>query len=86
MNSGAVSSAISKFVGLKEKLEQKADQDKDRVFTAKVIDSQMGKALGTTNTGTTNEKVDGTKFIEPKEDAVEEIRLTLYKSPVKEMF
>ena len=86
LNSDAVQEAISKYVNLKEELEQKAKQESDRTFTAKVIDSQMGEALGTTNTGVTNEKVDGTKFIEPKEDDFEQIRLTLQKSAVKEMF
>lgn len=30
---------IEKFVGLKEKLEKKADQKKESVFTSSIIDS-----------------------------------------------
>lgn len=86
VNSGAVQKAISKYISLKEELEKTAKQEKDRAFTAKVIDSQMGTALGTTNTGTTNEKTDGTKFIEPKEDEVEKFRMMVVNSPVLTMF
>ena len=86
MNSQAVDQTISKFLNLKEILEQSADQKKDRVFTSSIIDSQMGKKLGVTDTGITNEKIEGTKYIPPKEDQVEDINLVCKLSCVKKLF
>ena len=81
-----VDRVISQFVGLKEKLEQKADQKNDSVFTSKVIDSQMGKSLGVTDTGVENQKPEGTVYIAPKEDAVEDVNLVCKMSCVKKLF
>ena len=61
----AVQRIISQHVGLKEKLQKKADQSSDSTFTSSVIDATMGKKLGVTNTGTTNDKVEGTTFKAP---------------------
>ena len=60
---------------LKENLEQSTDQTKDRVFTSKIIDSTMGKKLGVSDTGIENHKIEGTTYIPPKENAVEDIVL-----------
>ena len=68
MNSTAIDQTISKFLNVKETLEQKANQKEDKVFTSKIIDSQMGKKLGVTDAGVTNEKKEGTTYIAPKED------------------
>ena len=46
----------------------------------------MGKKLGVTNTGTTNDKVEGTKPIAPKPDDVEKINLVCKLSCVKKLF
>ena len=46
----------------------------------------MGKKLGVTNTGTTNDKVEGTKTIAPKPDDVEKIKLVCKLSCVKKLF
>jgi hypothetical protein len=81
-----VQKVISQFVGLKEKLEKKADQKEDKVFTSSVIDSQMGKKLGVTNTGVENQKIEGTTYIAPKEDDVEKVKLVCKLSCVKKLF
>ena len=86
MNSDAVKQTISKYVKLKETLEKKADQKKDVVFTSKVIDATMGKKLGVTDTGITNEKKEGTKYIKPKEDDVEDFKLICKLSAIKSLF
>ena len=86
ISKAAVQDAISKFVDLKEKLEKKADQKSDRVFTSKVIDSQMGKKLGVTDTGVENQKIEGTTHIAPKEDDVEDVNLVCKMSCVKKLF
>ena len=46
----------------------------------------MGKKLGVTNTGTTNDKVEGTVPIAPKPDDVENINLVCKLSCVKKLF
>jgi len=51
MNSDAVANTISKFMNVKEVIEQDADQKKERIFTSKVIDSQMGRKLGVVSSG-----------------------------------
>ena len=56
MNEDSVGGTISQFVGVKESLQKGADQKKDGTFTSKVIDSQMGKKLGVTDTGVDNSK------------------------------
>ena len=86
VNAEAVQNAISKYMNLKEELEQDTNQKKDRVFTPKVIDSQMGKKLGVTDTGTTNEKVENTRFIEIKYDETEYTFLFEQMSEVKAVF
>lgn len=85
MNSQAVDQTISKFLNLKETLEQNADQKKDKVFTSSVIDSQMGKKLGITTTGLTTEKP-ASVYTAPKEDQVEDINLVCKLSCVKKLF
>ena len=86
MSPETVSQTISKFVNLKETLEQNADQTKDKVFTSKIIDSTMGKKLGVTDTGIENHKIEGTKYIPPKPDMVEYVILMEKLSPVKKLF
>lgn len=86
ISKASVQDAISKFIGLKEKLEKKADQKSDSVFTSKVIDSQMGKKLGVTDTGVENQKIEGTTYIAPKEDDVEDVNLVCKMSCVKKLF
>ena len=86
MNKDAVSSTISKFLNVKETIEQDADQNKEKIFTQKIIDSQMGKKLGVTDTGVENHMIEGTKYIPPKEDAVEKFNLQLKLSQVKQVF
>jgi hypothetical protein len=86
MNSEAVQNTISKFLNVKETIEQEADQNKEKIFTSKVIDSQMGKKLGVTDTGVENHKVEGTKYISPKEDNVENFNLVCKLSAVKQVF
>ena len=86
VSKSTVGKVISSFVGLKEKLEKKADQKKDKVFTSKVIDSQMGKKLGVTDTGVENQKIEGTTHIAPKEDDVENVVLVNKISCVKKLF
>lgn len=82
----AVQRIISQHVGLKEKLQKKADQSSDSTFTSSVIDATMGKKLGVTNTGTTNDKVEGTTFKAPDPDDVESINLVCKLSCVKKLF
>ena len=86
MTKAAVSETISTYVNLKEKIESTADQKKEKIFTSRVIDSQMGKKLGVTDTGVENHKIEGTKYIPPKEDAVEQYTLVNKLSCVKNLF
>lgn len=86
MNEAAVNTTISKFLNVKEKLEKKANQKEDKVFTAKVIDSTMGKKLGVTDTGIENHKIEGTKYIPPKTDKVEDYSIVDKLSQVKKLF
>ena len=86
MNKAAVADTISNYVNLKEAIESTADQNKEKIFTTKVIDSQMGKKLGVTDTGVENQKVEGTTYIAPKEDAVEDYSLVNKLSCVKSLF
>lgn len=46
----------------------------------------MGKKLGVTDTGVENQKTEGTKFIKPKEDVVENYTLISKLSCVKKLF
>ena len=39
MNKDAVASTISKFMNVKEVVEQDSDQNKEKIFTSKIIDS-----------------------------------------------
>ena len=66
-------------------MEQQADQKKERAFTSKVIDSQMGKRLGVSDTGVENHK-DGANYISPKTDDVESVNLCSNLSAVKKLF
>ena len=86
VSSETVRNTVSKVMEVKEKLEQKADQKKESLFTSKIIDATMGKKLGVTDTGTTNDKVEGTKPIAPKPDDVEKIKLVCKLSCVKKLF
>ena len=86
MNKDAVQETISKYVGLKEELEQKADQKQDKTFTSSIIDSQMGKKLGVVDTGIENNKIEGTTYKKPKEDDVENVTLKCKLSCVKTLF
>ena len=86
MNKEAVSQTISKYLNVKEQIESTADQKKEKIFTSKIIDSQMGKKLGVTDTGVENHKIEGTTYIAPKEDAVEQFTLVNKLSSVKSLF
>ena len=86
MSGTTVAQTISKFMNVKEVIEQEADQKKEKIFTSKIIDSQMGKGLGVTDTGIENHKTEGTTFNPPKEDAVEDYKLVCKLSCVKKMF
>ena len=86
MNGASVAKTISKFMNVKEVIEQDADQKKERIFTSKIIDSQMGKKLGVSDTGIENHKKEGTTYIAPKEDAVEDYNLVCKLSCVKKLF
>lgn len=86
MNKTEVAKTIEKFMNVKEVVEQDSDQTKEKIFTSKIIDSQMGKKLGVTDTGTENHKTEGTVFKAPKEDSVESYTLKNKLSPVKAMF
>lgn len=46
----------------------------------------MGKKLGVTDTGVENHKIEGTKYIAPKEDDVEQFNLVCKLSCVKNLF
>ena len=46
----------------------------------------MGKKLGVTDTGVENQKIEGTTYIAPKEDAVEQYNLVCKLSCVKSLF
>lgn len=86
MNSDAVAKTISKFMNVKEVVEQDADQNKEKIFTSKIIDSQMSKALGVTDSGIENNKVEGTTYIAPKQDDVEDFNIVCKLSCVKKLF
>lgn len=86
MNKEAVQQTISKYLNVKEQIESTADQKKEKIFTSKIIDSQMGKKLGVTDTGVENQKIEGTTYIAPKEDAVEQYNLVCKLSCVKNLF
>lgn len=86
MNKAAVDQTISKYLNLKEQIEATADQKKEKIFTSRIIDSQMGKKLGVTDTGVENQKIEGTKYIAPKEDDVEQFNLVCKLSCVKNLF
>ena len=86
MNKVAVEETISKYINLKEQIEATAKQKEEKIFTSRIIDSQMGKKLGVTDTGVENQKVEGTTYIAPKEDAVEQFNLICKLSCVKNLF
>ena len=86
MSKSTVADVISQYVNLKETIESSADQGMDKIFTSKVIDSQMGKKLGVTATGTENHEIEGTTYVPPKEDAVEQYNLVCKLSCVKNLF
>ena len=86
IDSSTVADTISKHVNLKEVIEQDSDQKKERIFTSKVIDSQMGEKLGVVNTGVENRKVEGTVYVAPRYDDVEDFRLVNKLSNVKKLF
>lgn len=73
-------------MNMKEVIEQDADQKKEKIFTSRIIDSQMGKKLGVSATGIENNKPEGTTYIAPKEDAVEDFNLVCRLSCVKKLF
>ncbi len=68
MNKAAVEQTISQYVNIKEQIEATAKQKEEKIFTSRIIDSQMGKKLGVTDTGVENQKIEGTTYIAPKED------------------
>ena len=86
MNKAAVEQTISQYINLKEQIESTAKQKEEKIFTSKIIDSQMGKQLGVTDTGVQNHKIEGTTYIPPKEDAVEQYNLVDKLSCVKKLF
>ena len=86
MNKVAVEETISKYINLKEQIEATAKQKEEKIFTSRIIDSQMGKKLGVTDTGVENQKVEGTTYIAPKEDDVEQFNLICKMSCVKNLF
>jgi hypothetical protein len=86
MNKAAVEQTISQYINLKEQIEATAKQKEEKIFTSKIIDSQMGKKLGVTDTGIENHKIEGTTYIPPKEDAVEQFNLVCKLSCVKSLF
>ena len=71
---------------MKEQIEATANQKEEKIFTSKIIDSQMGKKLGVTDTGVENQKIEGTKYIQPKPDMVEQYNLVGKLSCVKNLF
>ena len=54
MNQDAVQQTISQYINVKEQIEATANQKEEKIFTSRIIDSQMGKKLGVTNTGVEN--------------------------------
>lgn len=68
MNKASVEQTISQYINLKEQIEATAKQKEEKIFTSRIIDSQMGKKLGVTDTGVENQKIEGTTYIAPKED------------------
>ena len=46
----------------------------------------MGEKLGVANTGVENRKTEGTVYVAPRQDAVEEFRLVNKLSNVKKLF
>ena len=71
MNKASVEETISKYINVKEQIAATAKQKEEKIFTSRIIDSQMGKKLGVTDTGVENQKIEGTTYIPPKEDKVE---------------
>lgn len=86
MNQDAVQQTISQYINVKEQIEATANQKEEKIFTSRIIDSQMGQKLGVTNTGVENQKVEGTTYIAPKPDAVEQYNLICKLSCVKNLF
>ena len=86
MGADSVANTISKFMNVKEVIEQNADQKKEKIFTSKIIDSQMGKGLGVEDTGTENHEIKGTDYKAPDPDDVEKVKLTCKLSCVKKLF
>lgn len=54
MNKDAVQQTISQYINVKEQIEATANQKEEKIFTSRIIDSQMGKKLGVTDTGVEN--------------------------------
>ena len=54
MNQDAVQQTISQYINVKEQIEATANQKEEKIFTSRIIDSQMGKKLGVTDTGVEN--------------------------------
>lgn len=54
MNQDAVQQTISQYINVKEQIEATANQKGEKIFTSRIIDSQMGQKLGVTNTGVEN--------------------------------
>ena len=54
MNQDAVQQTISQYINVKEQIESTANQKEEKIFTSRIIDSQMGKKLGVTDTGVEN--------------------------------
>ena len=54
MNKDAVQQTISQYINVKEQIESTANQKEEKIFTSRIIDSQMGKKLGVTDTGVEN--------------------------------
>ena len=54
MNQDAVQQTISQYINVKEQIEATANQKEEKIFTSWIIDSQMGKKLGVTDTGVEN--------------------------------
>lgn len=86
MNQSAVQQTISQYINVKEQIETTANQKEEKIFTSRIIDSQMGKKLGVTDTGVENQKVEGTTYVAPKPDAVEQYNLVNKLSCVKNLF
>ena len=86
MNGDSVAETISNFMNVKEVIEQNADQKKEKIFTSKIIDSQMGKKLGVTSGGKENHEKGATKYKEPVPDNVEKYKLVDKLNAVKKLF